>query len=153
MARCPDCNKFVSNGDPEVSYESGEDELDVQLDEEGLQLRWAPEVLITIPCGDCGTELKNNTFSLEIEETHQCDKLPKELPDDFEIPELSADDPEPTDDYQTKDRKGRVIKNPRYQKHLYGVSVHATTKCPFCEAEIEFNGEDQIEASGMNDCT
>jgi len=160
--RCPSCNRFVPNGDPEASVESGED-FEAEISEktepvEGgepikkrvLIIKCTPEVRVMIPCGECGTELKDTTFEMEMETEHECDQLPEvtpvegiEIEGEFEV--------EATDDYKTKDRHGKPIKNPRYQAHLYGAEVTAKATCPFCQEEIEFSASDQTDSSSMEE--
>lgn len=147
--RCNDCNKFVPNGEPEATVESGED-FEVELSEGKLIVKVSPEVRVVIPCGECGSELKDTTFNFEMETEHECDKLPKEEPaEGIEIE--GTIEVEPVDDYQTKDRHGKEIKNPRYQTHLYGATVTATAKCPFCDSDIEMTESDSVAASGMDE--
>ncbi len=147
--RCNDCNKFVSNGEPEATVENGED-FEVELSEGKLIVKVSPEVRVVIPCGECGRELKDTTFSCELETEHTCDKLPKEEPDEGITIEGTVE-VEAIDDYQTKDRHGKEIKNPRYQTHLYGASVVATATCPFCQGQIEITESDSVAASGMDE--
>jgi len=161
--RCPDCNKFVPNGDPEAEVQSGENfEAEIEeteraedgktIIERTLLIKCEPEVRVMIPCGECGTELKDTTFNFEMEHSHECEKLPKETPaEGIEIE--GTIEAEATDDYKTKDRHGKAIKNPRYQAHLYGAEVTATVTCPFCQEQIEFSESDSIESSSMDELT
>lgn len=57
MARCPDCNKFVS-------YEEAEPEVEDVNVEDGII---TATVRIVNTCGECGTELTEFTFDLEID--------------------------------------------------------------------------------------
>jgi len=148
--RCPDCNKFVPNGDPEAEVQSGED-FTAEIEDGELVIKCEPEVRVMIPCGECGTELKDTTFNFEMEYSHKCEKLPKETPDNVEIEgEIEV---EATDYYKTKDRHGKPITNSRYQAHLYGAEVTATSTCPFCQESIEFTEQDEIESSCMDELT
>ncbi len=105
-----------------------------------LTVKVQQEVRVMIPCADCGTDLKETTLSFEMEAEHRCDKLPSEEKEGIEIEgEIEA---EPIDDFRTTDRKGKPIKNPRYQAHLYGAEVTARATCPFCQEQIEFSGSD-----------
>lgn len=146
--RCPDCNKFVPNGDPEVEVQSGED-FTAEIVDKMLVIKCGAEVRVMIPCGECGTELKDTTFNFEMVTEHECDNLPKKPPDEIEIE--GTIEAEPTDDYRTKDRNGKPIKSMRYQAHLYGADVTATVTCPFCQVEIIFSDHDEIESSGMDE--
>lgn len=149
--RCPDCNKFVPNGDPEAEVQSGED-FTAEIEDGELIIKCEPEVRVMIPCGECGTELKDTTFNFEMETEHKCDKVPKKTPEKGIEIEGSIE-VEATDEYKTKDRHGKAIKNPRYQAHLYGADVTASVTCPFCQEQIEFSGSDSIESSGMDELT
>lgn len=66
-------------------------------------------------------------------------------------PELSVDtDLQRTDETQLTDRRGKAIRNPRYQRRYYGVIVEATVKCETCNEEIAKNSySDRVQASGM----
>jgi endogenous inhibitor of DNA gyrase (YacG/DUF329 family) len=149
--RCPDCNKFVPNGDPEAEVQSGED-FEAELDEGKLIIKCQPEVRVMIPCGECGTELKETILEFEMETEHECDKLPKKEPKGGIEVEGNIE-VEATDDYRTKDKHGKAIKNPRYQAHLYGAEVTATVTCPFCQETIEFTDQDEVESSSMDELT
>jgi len=150
--RCPDCNKFVPNGDPEAEVQGGED-FTAEIEDGKLIIKTQPEVRIMIPCGECGTELKETTFTFEMETEHECEKLPKGKKAGEEIEIEGTIEVEATDDYKTKDRHGKPIKNPRYQAHLYGAEVTATVTCPFCQEKISFTETDQVESSGMDELT
>ena len=56
MARCPDCNKFVSYDD------SQDPEPNVDVDPEG---RISGDVRVFLACSECGTELKEGSFDIE----------------------------------------------------------------------------------------
>jgi len=150
--RCPDCNKFVPNGDPEAEVQSGEG-FTAEIENGELIIKCEPEVRVMIPCGECGTELKDTTFNFEMETEHKCDKLPKGKKAEEEIKIEGSIEVEATDEYKTKDRHGKAIKNPRYQAHLYGAEVTASVTCPFCQEQIEFSESDSIESSGMDELT
>jgi len=149
--RCPDCNKFVPNGEPEAELQSGED-FEATLEDEKLVIKCEPEVRVMIPCGECGTELKETTLNFTMEHEHECDKLPKEEPEGG-IEVQGSIEVEATDDYRTKDRHGKAITKSRYQAHLYGAEVTATVTCPFCQETIEFTDHDEVESSSMDELT
>jgi hypothetical protein len=140
----------VPNGDPEAEVQSGED-FTAEIVDKMLVIKCEPEIRVVIPCGECGTELKDTTFTFEMETEHECEKLPKKPPDSIEIE--GTIETEATDDYRTKDRHGKTIKNARYQAHLYGADVTATVTCPFCQEEIIFEDHDEIESSSMDELT
>lgn len=66
MARCPDCNRWVPNGEPQVEEE------DTELSGEGETIRVTTEVSIVIPCGECGTDLKGTSLEVTGQEDHHC---------------------------------------------------------------------------------
>jgi hypothetical protein len=63
MARCPDCNKFVSYDDGDVDVQSE----DVESDEVRVEVR------IVKTCAECGTELKEATLELHGPFEHDCE--------------------------------------------------------------------------------
>lgn len=141
--RCNNCNKFVGQegGEPEVIS-------DPELSDNGVGM----EVRVPVTCSECGDELKEASLQLEGE-------FPQDIIDahDGDKHELSveADTPDLIDDYETKDRRGKPIKNPRYQTHLYGatVSVHLRCSCQEKNAEplatIELS--DSVPAGSMDE--
>jgi len=142
----------VPNGEPEAEVQSGED-FTAEIEDKRLIIKCEPEVRVIIPCGECGTELKDTTFNFEMETEHECKKLPKGKKAKEEIEIEGSIEAEATDDYKTKDRHGKAIKNPRYQAHLYGAAVTASVTCPFCQEQIEFSDHDEIESSSMDELT
>ncbi len=115
--RCPDCQKFVSYGDAETS------EIEVEINDTELAMNGT----LYLTCGDCGTNLKS--VELASETTIEEEVFPA-TPDSFDeendIVEYEIDgtpDIEPTSRSETKDRKGKPIKSPRYWKTFYGASA------------------------------
>jgi hypothetical protein len=155
--RCPDCNKFVAY-DTEVEPE----EQDAAYDGETLTV----ELRRVLACEQCGTELKEATFSLEepleLEHTQECLDhalgkwiAPDELePEPAEEPDYEVTvDAEPTMRFQTHDRHGKPIKRSRYQRTYYGVSVTVTVECERCEARAEAILGDELQASAFDELT
>ena len=135
MARCPDCNKFVSYD------ESTEPEVNVDIDSEGTI---TGDILIVLACAECGTELKETTFAIEIEselrEKHEGEGH------ELAVEVASA---EMTSRQDVTDKKGKPIPI-RYRKTYYGVLavLHMTCSCGLSK-EVSF--EDEIQASALEE--
>lgn len=142
--RCPNCEKMVSYGDPEMEVQNEE------VDEDGnVQVT----IRMALTCADCGGELKDNEFELETQVEHKCKpenlKKEEERKEGFE---LGLDEPEFTEDYRPKTNKqGKPIPS-RYQKHFYGVTIVGNVTCNRCEEEIAIEMSDDCQASGFNEC-
>ena len=140
MARCPDCNKFVSieQEDPEWDPEVEADDL-AGTRQTG---RVTGEVRLALSCADCGTELAEATqeaeiaFTLEHEAEPGC--LGLKAPEGPEL-ELEAN-ATATDRYEGKGRGAR---------HFYGADLEATVKCLACEAEVTVMGQVEEQASAF----
>ena len=143
MPRCPSCAKFVGL---ETSAEmNGEVEVEENGDVKA-------EVRLVRMCADCGSEeLKEATLSLE--STFQTDEDCTH--EDGHAWELEEDpgDPEPTENVQTTDRRGKPIKNPRYMKTLIGATLTVSGKCQHCAATTEISLADEIPASAFDELT
>lgn len=146
--RCPDCNKFVPNGELEVEQE------DISLDGKEISL----QVHAVIPCGECGTELK--TYDFDVTEyfdiSHECDcpSLSDEEDEYYLEPEYEIMDdgsPEPLEEFETKDRHGKPVKNPHYQKHLYGFTQSVTIRCIHCNAVTVVDLSEMVPSSNFNE--
>ena len=109
--RCGNCNRFVSFDEPEV-------EIAGEVAAKGIL---TADVRIVLKCVDCGTELKEASLFMEEE---YC--LPCSCEHTVDEVEIVA---EPSERYETKDKKGKPIKNTRYQKHFYGADIIAEVKC------------------------
>jgi hypothetical protein len=155
--RCPDCNKFVSYDD------SAEPELDLDVED----LTVTGTVRIMLPCAECGTELKETTFDVEIDFT---DDVEAQWPgsttvEDGKEPQvmLSITDESAEMTSRTQTGENRTLKDgtvkwktwsPRAFKTFYGVSVEVTVKATRNDGETEdFNGTyaDEVPASGMDE--
>lgn len=143
MARCPDCNKFVPNGEPEAELQS--EDLSYGNDS------YEAEVRVMIPCGECGTELSEYNFSVELEIDHLCEKSAD--PDEEDLLdsqyELVDTDVSVVDEYETKDKNGKIIKNQRYQKHMYGYEISVQCKCLRCQEIIVLDGKETEQSSAF----
>jgi hypothetical protein len=109
-------------------------------------------VRIMLPCGDCGTELKEAELDFDMSFDHECPTGTPALdegeePFDFE----SEPDGGPTDRLEDKDRRGKPIKSARYMKHYYGADLTAQVKCNRCGEIIDVNTSVEEQASGFNE--
>jgi hypothetical protein len=151
MARCPDCNKFVSYGDIETEIEN----------EEISDTTLSANVTVYLTCGDCGTQLRQACLDFEEEIDHECTEeaiaaatakrgkpFDADVDDQFEITNSNA---EGCDRAETKDRNGKVIKSSRYMKTYYGADLEFTVKCHKCDAEETVNGNVEEQASGFDE--
>ncbi|MCJ7747898.1 MAG: hypothetical protein MUP27_09145 [Desulfobacterales bacterium] len=144
--RCPNCEKMVSYGDPEMEVQSED------VDESG---NVEATVRLALTCADCGEELKDNEFELSTQVEHECSKEKlKEVKeeDQGEGFELELDEPESTEDYKPKTNKQGKPVPMRYQKHFFGVKLTGKVTCNKCKEEIPIEMEDECQASGFNEC-
>lgn len=142
--RCPECNKFVSfdtETDPELSE---------AVDADGIV---TVETRIVNTCAECGTELTSADFSVEINLAKEVDAhrescaTCKESKDDLSVSVEGSRN----DRRETHDRKGKPIKNSRYQKQFYGAEVTAEIEMP-CGEVISGSSMEEVQASSMEEC-
>jgi transcription initiation factor TFIIIB Brf1 subunit/transcription initiation factor TFIIB len=142
MAKCPNCPQFTGKNvenDPEDNLEVSDDGVVTGT------------VRIYNACEECGTELEETTFDVEIdlsdlvaEHRKECKNL-KEKGDGLS---LSAN--VSRTDEAGRDRYGKPIANPRYRKRMYGIEVEAHLTCDACgEQFADGDFEDSVQASGM----
>jgi phage FluMu protein Com len=141
--RCPDCNKFVAYGEGEVEI------TDVSVNDDEV----SGSVRIMLPCGDCGTELKDAEIDFNISIDHECAEGTAPMDEDsvderYEIESESADF---TERMQDKDRHGKQIKSYRYMRHFYGAEVHVEVKCNVCGESFSVSDTVEEMASGFNE--
>lgn len=157
MARCPDCNKFVSYDEPQVEEQG--------MDVFGEEIQG--EIMVTLMCADCGTELKSLSFEVSeyinhecvvTEETEETGEVEDEDEDEGEDEELepyeleSSDNWESTDRYEDKDKNGKTIKNPRYMKHYYGFKGVIEVSCTMCKETFDVEISMEEQASAYEEC-
>jgi len=107
---------------------------------------------VNLNCADCGTTLKSAEISFQHDIDHTCAKPP--VPEGEEQFELEDDlEPTGTDRFQTTDRHGKPIRNPRYQRHYYGFEGDVKVKCNGCEEVIDVHLEGEEQASGFEEQT
>jgi DNA-directed RNA polymerase subunit RPC12/RpoP len=175
MARCSNCNKFVSYDEPQVevindSFEDGEYMVEVRIAlpcaECGDEMAEAnlEDTIYDITCEDCGAhhifqdgddefnekllESIRNEMNGSTEEEIMEEYENRKFDDGDEMIEFLESNAEPYDRYEDKTPSGKVIKNPRYQKHFYGANITASFNCKVCgsQFEIEFKVEEQASA-------
>jgi hypothetical protein len=134
MPRCPDCNKFVSL-DAEV-----DPEINVTVDDEGVI---TGDVRIANACGECGTELLESTFSVEVDLSAEIrDHRDEHEKEKSEHNTLDVDD----------DGGSRVdeFKGPgRRAAHLYGAEVEFTVTCK-CGEKFSQSWRETVQSSSMD---
>lgn len=153
MARCPDCNKFVSYDD---SYEPEVESAEVS--DSTLTI----EVRVVLPCAECGTELKESTMEASVEIEHDCSKKDE---DGFK-PEFSVDESDISAEMtsnvlttkkvflkRTEEWVEREIKNRRGWKQMYGAYLTGHVVCENCGEKIEFDADVEEQASSFDDLT
>lgn len=139
MARCPDCNKFVSYDLPHTVEEKQGPEVDGE--------NVTASVRLVLNCGECYTELKEANLDLEAEVKHECSVLDpedEETGPDYEL----VDDDNLSNEWEATDRtegKGRG------QRTFYGASLTTKVKCVHCEEEVEVELADDVQASNFED--
>lgn len=129
MARCPNCNKFVSleQAEPEVTAQVNGDVVDL-------------DVRMVLTCAECGEELLEAEVSDEFTiDNHDCEDA------EYEEVDTTA---EATDRYQDKDRHGKLIKSMRYRRHYYGANGTVVVECSKCKqyVDVPFDVEEQASS-------
>jgi hypothetical protein len=141
--RCPDCNKFVSYGEPNT------ENLEVEL--ENGSLRMSGELMLT--CGECGTNLASCFVDAEENVSDLFERNPDESAGET-AEDLIEGEPsyEPTDRTEDNDRHGKPIKNPRYAKRFYGVEATVTIRRTILDRDgKEVHSEDQEHTIGTEE--
>lgn len=148
---CPGCNKFAA-------LEMAEPETDIEIDEETGDVTGTVRVVLQSSC--CSEEMKDNEFNVQVEgssidgltahiEGHKSEEDDEDGEPEAYSLEVTGD--AVADDYfQSTDRYGQPIKNPRYQKHFYGYSLDFTVTCS-CGEEFEGSTVDHEQASAFNE--
>lgn len=146
MARCPDCNRFVSYGDGEVSVES------VEIDDD---LLITGTVRIALTCGECGTELKEANLDFDHQIDHKC---PVGVPDGALIEIDDQPDADFTDRIETTrtvtKKDGTTVEKPlpsRAQRTFYGAEISGVCKCNGCAETFEWSVTVEESASAFDE--
>lgn len=138
MARCNDCNKFVSYGDPEI-----ETNLDANIDETDGSVQVTGDVSCTLTCGDCGSQLKQTSFDVDENVPFEGMKL-TDATHEVEVETSSEEGTSRTEG------KGRGLKT------FYGVNIEITVTAKPKEGDAEpqtvtINFTDDTQASSFED--
>ena len=135
--RCPDCAKMVS-------YDT-EADVETQSGPEVSGNTVTAEYRRVLTCAECGTELKEANFNLEMEiTTEDCQSIAELCPDgtphDWLISEEGTVEP-------------TMESGSRYAKTFYGVDVYdGRVTCDKCKLEGYFKGSDKEAASNLDEC-
>jgi hypothetical protein len=142
MPICPDCRPFA----PKNTDNDAEPDLSYDKDSQTV----TGTVRIHNDCENCGQELEETTFEIEIDCKEVIEKHKKEHPTEshsFDEDDITV---ERYDDTLRKDRRGKEIKNPRYWSRLYGVNVSVQLQCSCGEDIDEVTFSDSTKASYMD---
>lgn len=140
--RCPDCLKFVGQemGDPEGEPELTDHRTDENPDNEVFI---EGDIRLPIVCAECGTELKEGTFTMQ--EQLEDDDLKNHRGEGHEL-SLSVDDTESTE--RTDGKPGTPS---RYRKTYYGVYLSYTVTCECSNFSVSGDWSDDMQASSFDE--
>lgn len=138
MARCNDCNKFVpydTDVEPELT--------DSSVDETTGDV--TAEVRRVLTCGECGTEMKDSSFSFEVDadEQHIEEGSITEAAATCEHEWEFKDEETETDD--SSEGRGRGTKT------FYGAKYTFVIHCTKCNLERTGDASDRCQASHMEE--
>lgn len=136
MARCNDCNKFVSYGDPEIEISSE------QVDEDLL----TAEIRIALTCAECSAEIKEAVLDFEQDIDHECEEKEIDEPR-YEVLSSSA---EGNSRMETTGKNGKPIKA-RYARTYYGADLTFDVQCAWCDETFTVGGDVEEQASGFEE--
>jgi hypothetical protein len=160
--RCPSCSKFVSFAEPEVDVDDYTQEA-----EDGASL--TADVTVTLPCAECGEELKSASLTAEGDlPEHVCDVRDvlkamiergdaepsvEDVDQEIERRVYVIEDclAEPWERTQDTDAKGKKITNPRYAKTYYGAEVTWNGSCGACNAPVTRTAAVEEQASAFEE--
>lgn len=139
MARCNDCNKFVSY---DTETEPEENSADEAPDSDGVV---NCEVRISNNCAECGTEMREASFDLSFDFSGA--EFDNHKPQE-EDEEESEHELEVSIDYE---RDVRTEGSGRRLRTFYTVraTAHLSCKCGWSDSRT---AEDEIQASAMDEC-
>lgn len=147
MPRCESCSKFCS-----VDHAADIEDVQAAQGSSPGEVEVTGSVYLTLSSECCYDELGAESLEFEevvaIEHASGCPALKEDEDVEYEV-EAEA---EPDDRYETTDRKGKPIRNPRYQKHYYGAAVTITVVCQGCEASGEGEAHPEEQASALFSC-
>jgi hypothetical protein len=152
MARCPDCNKFVS-------FEEEDPEVNLDVDEEGTV---TGDVTINNNCGECGTALRTANFDVENDVAVEAfaahvraakEKAKKKAKEGEKPEEIEHTlEVENNGSERTQRQDGKPGTPSRYRRTFYGFSVAFEVKCSCGNFNYEGTIADDVQGSGMDEC-
>lgn len=157
--RCPDCNKFVAY-DTEQEPEVGDEDV---TGSDGLYTVTA-EVRRVLSCAECGTELKDLSFSLsaEVAVDEPCTREDEDEDDKPSpaAPEGEAAPPEPSVKIETEHSHEFEVDSVDVEpteegsgkKRKFGYSGEVTIRCIECDHEETVHVEDAAFSSEFEEC-
>lgn len=150
--KCTDCNRFVSfncESDPDLE-DSNIDVSSKEIAEDTVEVTVTVYAAIRLVnnCQECGKEMADARVELEGESIFT---LPvKEGGYDEGDFEIEGEEATRSDYFQTKDRRGKTISNPRYRKHIYSATYTCVVIGPGGNRDnVELTGE--ISGSDFED--
>lgn len=137
MARCNDCNRFVSYDD------SNEPEVDsLEVDSQSI----TGSIRIYLTCAECGTELRESNFDVEVDISEDFGEEHEGEGHDLDV---DFNDLELTTHTNDKDAKGKTIPY-RFRKTFYGYSGNFDVRCK-CGKTETYDVADSVQASHMDE--
>ena len=137
--RCPSCHRFVSFDD------STEPEANLELEGDII----TGTIRIVLTCEECGNELKEYTFDVEVDvsEFTAAHEMAGDHDPAFEFTSLMME----TRRQDRDPRTGKSIPT-RYQKTFYGYTMEIEINCTCSDACYQtFTIEDIVQASSMEE--
>jgi hypothetical protein len=154
--RCGSCEKMVSH---EVELEDDSPSPDVTVASWDPETRIAEfearaEVTVKLVCADCSDDLATTELELEGSVDHTCQEGDEEPEVLNEACTLDASDRKQATKHRLL-KNGTVQTKPvpyRYQKRFYGAEGTITFRCGRCQADLEVEVSDEVQASSMEPC-
>lgn len=144
---CSGCNKFPS-------FEEGDPELDLSIDNDG---EITGTCRIFLNCAECGSECKEYTIDVQITADEEIEAHQKKHKDCvLEITDESASFTDRSESTKSRTLKNGTVKvthiSPRYRRRFYGAEITGTITCS-CDKplSIAFEFSDEVQASGMEE--
>ena len=130
--RCSTCNKWpqLEQADPEV---------DVNL----LTSEINGTVRIALTCAECGDEIKQHTFDVEIDVSEHLDN--------HDCPEANTGVGWSVEENDIEATTRQHPPNARRRTTFYGASVNFKLQCNCDEVDVEIPWQDEIKASQMEE--
>lgn len=137
MARCNDCNKFVSYDD---STEPEVENIDITPD------AITGEIRIVLNCAECSNELREGRFEFDIDISEDFGEKHEGEGHDLEV---NTEFIELTTHQQTTDGKGKFVPA-RFRKSFYGYSAEFLVTCS-CGHKQSYDSAESTQASYLEE--